>query len=49
MNKAALARELFDLAGLAQAHGWSAEELLCMEIKQRERRFRQQELRNLQT
>ena len=37
------------LAELAQARGWSAEELLCMEIKQRERRFRQQERRNLQT
>jgi MazG family protein len=49
LAKTALARELFDLAELAQARGWSAEELLCMEIKQRERRFRQQERRNLQT
>jgi hypothetical protein len=49
MNKAALARELFDLAELAQARGWSAEELLSAEIKQREREFRQQERRNLQT
>jgi MazG family protein len=49
LNKTALARELFDLAELAQACGWSAEELLSVEIKQRERRFRQQERRNLQT
>jgi tetrapyrrole methylase family protein / MazG family protein len=49
LNKTALANELFDLAELAQARGWSAEELLSVEIKQRERRFRQQERRNLQT
>ncbi len=49
INKAVLAEELFDLAELAQACGWSAEELLSVEIKQRERRFRQQERRNLQT
>jgi len=49
LAKTALARELFDLAELAQAHGWSAEELLSAEIKRRERRFRQQERRNLQT
>jgi MazG family protein len=49
MSKAALAREFFDLAELAQARGWSAEELLSLEIKQRERRFRQQERRNLQS
>ena len=41
INKAVLAKELFDLAELAQARGWSAEELLCVEIKQRERRFRE--------
>ena len=46
LTKTALARELFDLAELAQARGWSAEELLSVEIKQRERRFRQQERRN---
>ena len=46
LAKTALARELFDLAELAQARGWSAEELLSVEIKQRERRFRQQERRN---
>ena len=49
LNKTALARELFDLAELAQARGWSAEDLLCVEIQQRERRFRQQERRKLQT
>jgi MazG family protein len=49
LNKTALANELFDLAELAQARGWSAEELLSVEIKRRERRFRQQERRNLQT
>jgi len=49
MSKAALAREFFDLAELAQTRGWSAEELLSLEIRQRERRFRQQERRNLQS
>jgi len=49
LNKTALARELFDLAELAQTQGWSAEELLGDEIRKRERRFRQQERRNLQT
>jgi MazG family protein len=48
LAKTALASELFTLAELAQAHGWSAEELLSAEIKQRERRFRQQERRKLQ-
>jgi len=48
-TKTDLAREFFDLAELAQARGWSAEELLSVEIGQRERRFRQQERRNFQT
>jgi len=48
-TRIALARKLFDLAELAQTRGWSAEELLSVEIKRRERRFRQQERRNLQT
>jgi uncharacterized protein YabN with tetrapyrrole methylase and pyrophosphatase domain len=39
-SKTALARELFDLARLAQARGWSAEELLTGEIKKRERAWR---------
>jgi MazG family protein len=46
--KTALARELFDLAELAQARGWSAEELLSAEFKRRERRLRQQERQNSQ-
>ena len=48
LAKTALARELFELAEFAQAHGWSAEELLCAEIKRRERELRKQERRNLQ-
>jgi MazG family protein len=46
LTKTALARELFDLAELAQARGWSAEELLSAEIKQREQELRKQERRN---
>ena len=42
-TKAALARELFDLAALAQARGWSAEELLTAEIKKREKSLRREE------
>jgi len=42
-SKASLARELFELAALAQARGWSAEELLTEEIKQRERQLRKKE------
>jgi tetrapyrrole methylase family protein / MazG family protein len=49
LAKTALARELFDLAELAQTRGWSAEELLCEEIKRREHQFRKQERRNPQT
>jgi len=43
LTKTALAKELFELAELAQRNGWSAEELLCAEIKQRERTFRRLE------
>ena len=43
LNKAALAKELFELAELAQHKGWSAEELLCGEVKRRERAFRRRE------
>jgi MazG family protein len=43
MNKTALAKELFDLAALAQACGWSAEELLAGEIKRRECILRRRE------
>jgi len=41
--KTALARELFELAALAQGRGWSAEELLSAEVKRRERQFRRRE------
>jgi MazG family protein len=41
--KAALAKELFELAELAQRNGWSAEELLGDETKRRERMFRRLE------
>jgi hypothetical protein len=34
------------LAEFAQAHGWSAEELLSDEVKKREHQLRQQERRN---
>jgi len=43
LTKAALANELFALAELAQAHGWSAEELLSEEIKKQERQLRRRE------
>jgi tetrapyrrole methylase family protein/MazG family protein len=46
MSKAALARELFELAKLAQCRGWSAEEVLSAEIKKRERVFRRRERRD---
>jgi MazG family protein len=43
-SKAALAKELFELASFAQAHDWSAEELLAGEVKKRERDLRRQEV-----
>jgi len=43
VTKDALAKELFELASFAQAHGWSAEELLSDETKRRERVLRRQE------
>jgi MazG family protein len=43
LTKTALAEKLFELAEFAQARGWSAEELLCAEIKQRERELRRKE------
>jgi uncharacterized protein YabN with tetrapyrrole methylase and pyrophosphatase domain len=42
-NKAAVAKQLFDLAEHAQRHGWSAEELLRSETQRRERAFRRAE------
>src|SRR5476649_1245634 len=41
--KAALAKELFELASFAQSRGWSAEELLTGEIKKQERQLRRRE------
>ena len=43
LSKAALAKELFEMAESAQQNGWSAEDLLCGEIKKRERKFRRLE------
>jgi uncharacterized protein YabN with tetrapyrrole methylase and pyrophosphatase domain len=43
LAKAALAEELFELASLAQARGWSAEQLLTDEIKKRDRSYRKRE------
>ncbi len=43
LAKTALAKKLFDLAELAQARGWSAEELLAGEIKRRECILRRRE------
>lgn len=42
-GKAAVSRELFELAAYAQARGWTAEELLTAEINRRERQWRKQE------
>jgi uncharacterized protein YabN with tetrapyrrole methylase and pyrophosphatase domain len=42
-SKTALAKELFELASLAQTRGWCAEELLAGETKQRERQLRRLE------
>ena len=44
VTKATLARELFELAELAQRQGWSAEELLSGEIKRREHQLRCREM-----
>jgi XTP/dITP diphosphohydrolase len=43
LGRAKLARELFRLAGAAQARGWSAEDLLRTEIQRNERLWRRQE------
>jgi uncharacterized protein YabN with tetrapyrrole methylase and pyrophosphatase domain len=42
-SKTALAKALFAVAGQAQARGWSAEELLCDEIRRQEKRLRRRE------
>jgi len=46
LGKSVLGQALFSLAEFAQSHGWSAEELLSAEIKDRERRLRRKEKRN---
>jgi uncharacterized protein YabN with tetrapyrrole methylase and pyrophosphatase domain len=43
VSKSVLAKQLFALAQEAQRHGWSAEELLCDEIKRCEHELRQSE------
>jgi MazG family protein len=40
VSRESLARQLFDLAAVAQIRGWSAEELLRAETKKREQRLR---------
>jgi XTP/dITP diphosphohydrolase len=42
-NRAALGRELFELAQYAQSKGWSAEELLRAEVQKREKELRRKE------
>ena len=44
LTRSALARRLFSLAKQAQARGWSAEALLCEEIRRQERAWRRREL-----
>jgi tetrapyrrole methylase family protein / MazG family protein len=48
LSKTALARELFALAEFAQQRGWSAEELLRLETKIRERAWRKAETKRPQ-
>jgi len=43
LTKRSLARKLFDLAGEAQAKGWSAEDLLRAETQRQERQLRNKE------
>lgn len=43
LKKSGVGSALFDLTIYAQAHGWSAEELLCDEIKKHEKRWRRLE------
>jgi len=44
MSKSIIAHRLFELAALAQARGWSAEELLRTELARREKALRKLEL-----
>ena len=43
LSESALAKELFELANYAQSRGWTAEELLAGEVKQREGALRGRE------
>jgi hypothetical protein len=43
LSKTDLAKKLFELAELAQKHGWHAEDLLRNEIKKREAKLRRAE------
>lgn len=45
VSKSAVAKELFELAAYAQSRGWTAEELLLAETKQREKVLRRLEAR----
>lgn len=47
LTRAALAKELFALAAVAQARGWCAEELLATENKKQERQLRRREQQQL--
>ncbi|MBL9169372.1 MAG: MazG family protein [Verrucomicrobiales bacterium] len=49
ISRSALAASLFDLAEIAQARGWSAEELLRSETKRRERAYRKAEVSHIQS
>ena len=44
LSKTEFAKQLFELAALAQSRGWCAEELLAAEIKKQERQLRKIEL-----
>lgn len=46
VSKSAVAKELFELAAYAQSRGWTAEELLLAETKQREKVLRRLEARH---
>jgi len=48
LNRSNLGKQLFDLVETAQGKGWSAEEILRIEIQKRERAFRSQEARTSQ-
>ena len=45
LSKAKLAKQLFEIAALAQTRGWCAEELLAAETKKREQAFRRLEVK----